>query len=62
VARTGVLERGGELRAAVEGVRALARLELDELAGDVEALGGSKARDGLTLRLISHQRRCGSGS
>jgi hypothetical protein len=50
-ATAGVLERGGELRAAVEGVRALACLDLDELAGDVEALGGSKARDGLALRV-----------
>ncbi len=37
---------GGELRAAVERVGALARLDLRELGGDLEALGLGEAGDG----------------
>jgi hypothetical protein len=32
-------QRGSELRTAVQGIVALARLDLDELINDVEALG-----------------------
>lgn len=42
-------ERGGELRAAIEGVGALAGLDLGERGGDLEALGGGEAGDGFAL-------------
>ena len=45
----GLGQCGGELRAAVERVRALARLDLSELGGDLEALGLGEAGDGGAL-------------
>jgi hypothetical protein len=44
-------ERCGQLRPALERVRPLAGLNLDELANDVEALGRGKGRNRLALRL-----------
>ena len=70
-------ERGGELRATVEGVRALAGLDLGERGGDFEALGGGEAGDRLALgvepeagfslffgayAIISDKRRHGRGA
>ncbi len=43
----GASQGGGELRAAVERVGALARLDLRELGGDLEALGLGEADDEL---------------
>jgi hypothetical protein len=43
-------ERGGELRATVEGVSALARLDLYELASDLEPFSGSEASKRVPLR------------
>ena len=47
----GLGQGGGELRAAIEGVGALARLDLDMLGDDLKALGVGEAGDGLALRL-----------
>ena len=38
---------GGQLRAAIERVRPLARLDLDMLGDDLEALGLGETGDGL---------------
>ncbi len=45
----GASQGGGELRAAVERIGALARLDLSELGGDLEALGLGEAGDGGAL-------------
>ena len=42
-------ERCGELRAAIEGVSALPRLDLDELGNDIEPLGLGEPGDGGAL-------------
>ena len=45
----GLSEGGGEFRAALEGVRAFARLDLDMLGDDLEALGLGEPGDGRAL-------------
>ena len=45
----GLGQGGGELRAAVERVGALARLDLSEFGGDLETLSLGKAGDGGAL-------------
>jgi hypothetical protein len=47
----GLGQRGGELRATIERVRALPRLDLDMLGDDFEALGLGEPGDGGALRL-----------
>ena len=49
----GASQGGGELRAAVERVGALARLDLDMLGDDLEALGGGEPGDGSALRVTA---------
>jgi hypothetical protein len=46
----GLSERGGELRAALERIRALAAFDLDELGRDLEAPGRGEPGDGFALR------------
>jgi hypothetical protein len=46
----GASQGGGQLRAAVERVGALVRLDLRELRGDLEALGLGEADDGGAVR------------
>jgi hypothetical protein len=43
------LEGGGELRSPIEGVGTLAGLDLDELLGDREGLGGGERLHGAAL-------------
>jgi hypothetical protein len=50
----GLGQRGGELRAPIEGVSPLARLDLDELGLDLEALALGKSGHGRALRLERH--------
>ena len=50
-AATRLIEGGAELGAQLEGVRALARLDLDMLAGEFEAFGAGEASDHLPLRI-----------
>ena len=45
----GLGEGGGEFRAALEGVRALARLDLDMLGDDLEPFGLGEPGHGATL-------------
>ena len=52
----GAGQGGGELRAAVERVGALARLDLSELGGDLEALGLGEAGDGGALSVNAKPR------
>jgi hypothetical protein len=47
----GLGEGGGQLRAALEGVRALASLDLDMLGDDLEPLGLGEPGDGGALRV-----------
>ena len=49
-------EGGGELRAAIERVASLARLDLDEFGDDLEALGLGESGDGDVLRLKPEPR------
>src|SRR5271165_4337076 len=53
---TGFGQCGSELRAAVERVRTLARLDLDMLGDDLEALGLGEADDGGTLGVDAKPR------
>ena len=46
-----VRQRGSELRTAVKRIVALARVDLDKLANDVEALGLGKVDQRCTLRV-----------
>jgi hypothetical protein len=57
----GLGERGGELRAAIERVGTLARLNLDMFGDDLEALGLGEARDGLALTLKAEPATLGGG-
>ena len=52
----GASQGGGELRAAVERVGTLARLDLSELGGDLEALGLGEAGDGGALGVEPESR------
>ena len=52
----GLSERGLELRATLERIRALAGFDLDELGGDLEPLGPGEPGDGGALRLDPETR------
>jgi len=55
---SGLGERGGELRPALDRVRTLAGLCLDEFRDDFEALGVGEAGDGRALRLDPETGAC----
>src|SRR5271155_4278058 len=52
----GLGERGGELRAALDRVRAFAGLDLDELGDDLVTLGGGEPGDRGALGVNSETR------